>query len=175
MLRGNGLSINNPLPESSNSYNNCNSNSNPDDAIKERIIKFFEATMRGYKEMVENNFPTLKDKFSFYSQYPIKCICVMNRVNAARENLWGISYSFIPVYDEQECYKVQLHFNENINLRLILDRINTQLENSNRLTPYSGLSINQTFVHFLIGSGRPIGKFVYERINRDLERIFKRV
>jgi hypothetical protein len=142
-----------------------------DERLKSRVISFFQAVMQGYMQMVEVNFPKLKTGFPLYSQYPVKCVCVVQRPKGRQKDRFSLKYLFVPVAEMKDTYNVELHFDEIYDLYSVFDNLVDISKKLGRSTQNYSMSMPHTDLRIVIGQTprtRVIGNLVYDLIAQDL-------
>lgn len=149
-----------------------------DNTLKIYVESFFKHLMISFKEICESNFPTLCYKFPLLSQYPIKCICEVNRKWCNRDwrEIGSIKYIYVPVESASEAYKVDIYMNEKrIDFGEEMKNNLEKLKRMNRLVKNYNIYYSSTIITEIVTTTTGIlGKKVYEKIKEDLEQLIGR-
>lgn len=143
------------------------------EGLKEYLADFMEKFIQEYRNLVERNFPTLKNKFSLYQKYPYYAIMQITKRDDD-EKATGLDYHIFKNKSEKNEIEIY-NFDED---KIIVNFVKDSFE----ITTKKGLMkseiwINMTLDSLFIPINSILGKcilttFVYVQIERDLEEIF---
>ena len=146
------------------------------DGLLDYVTEFFKKFIQEYKNIVETNFPTLKDRFEIYQKLPVYVIAQITKSNSEKGN--GLRYAIckndgsdnefeIRDYDDE---KIQINHHGNISVGFC---IRTKKGVKHTFDYYSSMDIFSLF-HPVNSkfSNCPLTVFVYKQVESDLDKIF---